>query len=69
MTALRHEEAWMLSKLNQRRKMQDSIQANDSKPIMQLSKNKLKTLLMDDEDLRDQNENMEFLNRCIAAGE
>ncbi len=35
----------------------DKIQANDSKLIMQLSK-KLETLLMDNEDLRDQNENL-----------
>lgn len=38
-------------------KEKDKIQANDSKLIMQLSK-KLETLLMDNEDLRDQNENL-----------
>jgi uncharacterized coiled-coil protein SlyX len=40
----------------------DRTQANDSKLIMQLSK-KLETLLMDNEDLRDQNENLN--NRVI----
>ena len=35
----------------------DRIQANDSKLIMQLSK-KLETLLMDNEDLRDQNDRL-----------
>jgi hypothetical protein len=40
-------------------KEKDRIQANDSKLIMQLSK-KLETLLMDNEDLRDQNENLNF---------
>mmetsp|Transcript_4017 Transcript_4017/g.4625 ORF Transcript_4017/g.4625 Transcript_4017/m.4625 type:complete len:315 (-) Transcript_4017:51-995(-) len=38
-------------------KEKDKIQTNDSKLIMQLSK-KLETLLMDNEDLRDQNENL-----------
>ncbi len=38
-------------------KEKDRIQANDSKLIMQLSK-KLETLLMDNEDLRDQNETL-----------
>ena len=40
-------------------KEKDRVQANDSKLIMQLSK-KLETLLMDNEDLRDQNENLNF---------
>ncbi len=44
-------------------KEKDRIQANDSKLIMQLSK-KLETLLMDNEDLRDQNENLNF--RIVA---
>jgi len=44
-------------------KEKDRIQANDSKLIMQLSK-KLETLLMDNEDLRDQNENLN--NRLVA---
>lgn len=43
-------------------KEKDRIQANDSKLIMQLSK-KLETLLMDNEDLRDQNETLN--NRII----
>lgn len=43
-------------------KEKDKVQANDSKLIMQLSK-KLETLLMDNEDLRDQNENLN--NRII----
>jgi hypothetical protein len=38
-------------------KDKDRIQANDSKLIMQLSK-KLETLLMDNEDLRDQNDRL-----------
>ena len=38
-------------------KEKDKIQANDSKLIMQLSK-KLETLLMDNEELRDQNETL-----------
>jgi hypothetical protein len=38
-------------------KEKDRIQANDSKLIMQLSK-KLETLLMDNEDLRDQNDTL-----------
>jgi len=42
----------------------DRVQANDSKLIMQLSK-KLETLLMDNEDLRDQNERLN--TRLIAA--
>lgn len=46
-------------------KEKDRIQANDSKLIMQLSK-KLETLLMDNEDLRDQNET---LNHRIAMME
>lgn len=44
----------------------DKIQENDSKLIMQLSK-KLETLLMDNEDLRDQNENLN--QRLIAIGQ
>ncbi len=44
-------------------KEKDRIQANDSKLIMQLSK-KLETLLMDNEDLRDQNDALN--NRIIA---
>lgn len=43
-------------------KEKDRIQANDSKLIMQLSK-KLETLLMDNEDLRDQNETLN--NRIV----
>lgn len=43
----------------------DKIQENDSKLIMQLSK-KLETLLMDNEDLRDQNESLN--QRLIALG-
>lgn len=42
----------------------DRVQANDSKLIMQLSK-KLETLLMDNEDLRDQNDRLN--SRLIAA--
>ena len=42
----------------------DRVQANDSKLIMQLSK-KLETLLMDNEDLRDQNDRLN--TRLIAA--
>lgn len=42
----------------------DRVQANDSKLIMQLSK-KLETLLMDNEDLRDQNDRLNA--RLIAA--
>jgi chaperonin cofactor prefoldin len=38
-------------------KEKDRVQANDSKLIMQLSK-KLETLLMDNEDLRDQNDRL-----------
>lgn len=44
-------------------KEKDKVQANDSKLIMQLSK-KLETLLMDNEDLREQNEN---LNNHLVA--
>ena len=44
-------------------KEKDKIQAQDSRLIMQLSK-KLETLLMDNEDLRDQNENLN--NRIIT---
>jgi hypothetical protein len=44
-------------------KAKDKIQTNDSKLIMQLSK-KLETLLMDNEDLRDQNENLN--NRIVT---
>jgi hypothetical protein len=44
-------------------KEKDRIQANDSKLIMQLSK-KLESLLMDNEDLRDQNENLNY--RIVA---
>ena len=44
-------------------KEKDKIQTNDSKLIMQLSK-KLETLLMDNEDLRDQNENLN--NRIVT---
>ena len=42
----------------------DRVQANDSKLIMQLSK-KLETLLMDNEDLRDQNDRLN--NRLMLA--
>ena len=42
----------------------DRVQANDSGLIMQLSK-KLETLLMDNEDLRDQNDRLN--TRLIAA--
>lgn len=42
----------------------DRVQANDSKLIMQLSK-KLETLLMDNEDLRDQNDRLN--SRLIAV--
>lgn len=42
----------------------DRVQANDSKLIMQLSK-KLETLLMDNEDLRDQNDRLN--TRLISA--
>jgi hypothetical protein len=42
----------------------DRVQANDSKLIMQLSK-KLETLLMDNEDLRDQNDRLN--TRLIAV--
>ena len=42
----------------------DRVQANDSRLIMQLSK-KLETLLMDNEDLRDQNDRLN--TRLIAA--
>lgn len=42
----------------------DRVQANDSKLIMQLSK-KLETLLMDNEDLRDQNDRLE--TRLVAV--
>ena len=38
-------------------KEKDRVQANDSKLIMQLSK-KLENLLMDNEDLRDQNDRL-----------
>ena len=44
-------------------KEKDKVQANDSKLIMQLSK-KLETLLMDNEDLREQNDN---LNNHLVA--
>lgn len=44
----------------------DKIQENDSKLIMQLSK-KLETLLMDNEDLRDQNESLN--QRLVAIGQ
>merc|ERR1712150_131044 len=42
----------------------DRVQANDSKLIMQLSK-KLETLLMDNEDLRDQNDRLN--SRLVAV--
>ena len=42
----------------------DRVQANDSKLIMQLSK-KLETLLMDNEDLRDQNDRLN--TRLVAV--
>jgi hypothetical protein len=42
----------------------DRVQANDSKLIMQLSK-KLETLLMDNEDLRDQNDRLN--NRLVSV--
>lgn len=45
-------------------KEKDRVQANDSKLIMQLSK-KLETLLMDNEDLRDQNDRLN--NRLVAV--
>ena len=45
-------------------KEKDRVQANDSKLIMQLSK-KLETLLMDNEDLRDQNDRLN--NRLITV--
>lgn len=48
-----------LDAVNGESKDKDKIQANDSKLIMQLSK-KLETLLMDNEDLRDQNENLNY---------
>ena len=44
-------------------KERDKIQTNDSKLIMQLSK-KLETLLMDNKDLRDQNDNLN--NRVVT---
>lgn len=45
-------------------KEKDRVQANDSKLIMQLSK-KLETLLMDNEDLRDQNDRLN--NRLVTV--
>jgi hypothetical protein len=45
-------------------KEKDRVQANDSKLIMQLSK-KLETLLMDNEDLRDQNDRLN--TRLVAV--
>lgn len=47
-------------------KEKDRIQANDSKLIMQLSK-KLETLLMDNEDLRDQNDTLN--NRILMMND
>lgn len=46
-----------LENVVQQSKEKDRVQANDSKLIMQLSK-KLETLLMDNEDLRDQNDRL-----------
>ena len=64
----KEDELWgMRSKLEsvmQESKEKDRVQANDSKLIMQLSK-KLETLLMDNEDLRDQNDRLN--NRLVAV--
>ena len=46
-----------LEQVSEESKEKDRVQANDSKLIMQLSK-KLETLLMDNEDLRDQNDRL-----------
>jgi len=46
-----------LQSVSQESREKDRVQANDSKLIMQLSK-KLETLLMDNEDLRDQNDRL-----------
>jgi hypothetical protein len=46
-----------LESVVQESKEKDRVQANDSKLIMQLSK-KLENLLMDNEDLRDQNDRL-----------
>jgi len=53
-----------LESVMQESKEKDRVQANDSKLIMQLSK-KLETLLMDNEDLRDQNDRLN--NRLVAV--
>mmetsp|Transcript_2679 Transcript_2679/g.7443 ORF Transcript_2679/g.7443 Transcript_2679/m.7443 type:complete len:1616 (+) Transcript_2679:509-5356(+) len=53
-----------LDSVMQESKEKDRVQANDSKLIMQLSK-KLETLLMDNEDLRDQNDRLN--NRLVAV--
>jgi hypothetical protein len=53
-----------LESMMQESKEKDRVQANDSKLIMQLSK-KLESLLMDNEDLRDQNDRLN--NRLVAV--
>jgi hypothetical protein len=53
-----------LGKMTEDATEKDRVQANDSKLIMQLSK-KLETLLMDNEDLRDQNDRLN--SRLIAV--
>lgn len=53
-----------LESVMQESKEKDRVQANDSKLIMQLSK-KLETLLMDNEDLRDQNDRLN--NRLVTV--
>ena len=64
----KEDDLWgMRSKLEsvmQESKEKDRVQANDSKLIMQLSK-KLETLLMDNEDLRDQNDRLN--NRLVTV--
>ena len=53
-----------LQSMTDESKEKDRVQANDSKLIMQLSK-KLETLLMDNEDLRDQNDRLN--NRLVVV--